>query len=988
METDKPIDIKALEDAIILFYGATSIHQSEAHDWLNAAQHSFAAWSFSWDLMQPGKSQEVQFYGATTLHAKLMKHWHELPKDSHEQLKQKLLETIVQFGGGPKVVLIRLCISLSAFIVHMLREEWPTAIEDVCNTFQNQQLPNLDRNTQTCVMMEVLLGIPEETNAIYTSVTRASLRGEVKKRAPFVLQIVENFLLSKCSSDEMLHENDMSTLTRATKCASAWIKNGNVPIDSCHTLVPCLLKLINKCYWPNAKPSSVDDDGCMSGDENELAESCLEALQTIVVQQNAERYSNTAVGFIRQFLRELSPITKYEWRPNNLNEDISVGIYSLMISSIECHSRFLLTALTVDNSEYKELFSELIAMCLECTSKPGVYPVEESCSTLVMGFWYMLQDEVLTTENVEDREKCIKTLKPLYKVLATILVRKSQLPDEVSIEKWSSDDLETFRCYRQDISDTLVYCFDVLHNELLHVLISLLDESIMIIQSNPANWIQLEASLFSFYSVVEHIDATEQIAIPKLMGVLKDIPYEKLNEKLLGTALETIGAYCEWLRDNPTYIPSAIELLVRGLNSSMASQATLGLKDLCRECQPQLKPYAEYLLNACQQSFNSMQLKNTESVRLMFSVGKIMSMLPPENILPCLDKMISPCFEELCSLCEAGQTTESAKIRTLYCIQMISTIFLSLNTKVSDANSDSEHQLQQQHPNSPQPLLIVMQKTMPIFSKVVEIWIKEESVIEAICNALRQSIINLLTDFKPMLQDTCCLIMSIMQTQRLAPAVDISKTCYLHFYREDDSKEIMRQLFIQMCLFHIKEFEVTNFSFISDLVETFFSSCSQIVKKNPLVFASPEIDCNKLLHYATIAMKMSVLGALKAAVQFISHFVAQSRGYPPMMAAVLDSRCGGENIICTALMCIAATTPRFLVEHFADLFLSINKKYPQELIVWLQIFQRAEFPSNTISPEEKSQFVKNVIKEKVNKRLLQSHIREFAVRSRGLIENV
>lgn len=44
----------------------------------------------------------------------------------------------------------------------------------------------------------------------------------------------------------------------------------------------------------------------------------------------------------------------------------------------------------------------------------------------------------------------------LYKQLTKILVRKAQQPDESSIDKWSLDDLEAFRCYREDISDTLV----------------------------------------------------------------------------------------------------------------------------------------------------------------------------------------------------------------------------------------------------------------------------------------------------------------------------------------------------------------------------------------------------------------------------------------------------------------------------------------------------------------------------------------------------
>lgn len=47
---------------------------------------------------------------------------------------------------------------LSAFIVNMI-SEWPTAIADVVNTFQNQQLPNVNENTQIWIMMEVLCGV-------------------------------------------------------------------------------------------------------------------------------------------------------------------------------------------------------------------------------------------------------------------------------------------------------------------------------------------------------------------------------------------------------------------------------------------------------------------------------------------------------------------------------------------------------------------------------------------------------------------------------------------------------------------------------------------------------------------------------------------------------------------------------------------------------------------------------------------------------------
>lgn len=58
----------------------------------------------------------MQFFGAITLHSKLLKHWHEVPPANREELKLKILETIVLFAGGPKLVLNRLCMSVSELV--------------------------------------------------------------------------------------------------------------------------------------------------------------------------------------------------------------------------------------------------------------------------------------------------------------------------------------------------------------------------------------------------------------------------------------------------------------------------------------------------------------------------------------------------------------------------------------------------------------------------------------------------------------------------------------------------------------------------------------------------------------------------------------------------------------------------------------------------------------------------------------------------------
>lgn len=81
----------------------------------------------------------------------------------------------------------------------------------------------------------------------------------------------------------------------------------------------------------------------------------------------------------------------------------------------------------------------------------------------------------------------------------------------------------------------------MIHDGLLDILSVILDESILALQADAMNWTQFEACVFAFYSIAEQVYSHEHKNIPKLMRVLNEIPYEKMNEKLLGTALETLG---------------------------------------------------------------------------------------------------------------------------------------------------------------------------------------------------------------------------------------------------------------------------------------------------------------------------------------------------------------------------------------------------------------------------------------------------------------
>lgn len=115
-----------------------------------------------------------------------------------------------------------------------------------------------------------------------------------------------------------------------------------------------------------------------------------------------------------------------------------------------------------------------------------------------------------------------------------------------SDDNWSLDDREIFRCYRQDIADTFIYCYVVLNIEMMDILNTKLNEALHKGSSNGSSqsikWNEVETILHAFGAISESIES-QNVYMPKLMKIINEIPYEKFNVKVLDTALDTVGKY-------------------------------------------------------------------------------------------------------------------------------------------------------------------------------------------------------------------------------------------------------------------------------------------------------------------------------------------------------------------------------------------------------------------------------------------------------------
>ncbi|CAG9822072.1 unnamed protein product [Phaedon cochleariae] len=275
------------------------------------------------------------------------------------------------------------------------------------------------------------------------------------------------------------------------------------------------------------------------------------------------------------------------------------------------HSNYFEQDSSVGNEGEERISFTLLNSILKCSSLPGLYPIDESSSTLTFGFWYTLQDDIISLDSSECTQLML-TIKPYYRDLVCIMLTKSMFPS-VDDNSWSLDDKEVFRCYRQDIADTFMYCYAVLNLEMLDILNTKLNESleeaVTSERNGPIQWNRVETVLHAFGAVAESIEY-ENLYLPKLMNTIKDIPFNNVHVRVMATALETVGAYSEWLMDHPYLLENVFPLILSGLaNPEVSTSATMALKDITHNCQKYLTPFADHILITSQSSSTTSSLE-------------------------------------------------------------------------------------------------------------------------------------------------------------------------------------------------------------------------------------------------------------------------------------------------------------------------------------------------------------------------------------------
>nr|XP_019966808.1 PREDICTED: importin-13-like [Paralichthys olivaceus] len=947
-ESPVELTVENVEAALCqLYFDPDMERKNVAQKWLTQAQGSTQAWQFCWALLSPDKLPEVQFFGASTLHTKISRHWSDLPPDQHETLRMQLLSHILHFSLGPKMVLTRLCVSLASMALNLIPQAWAHPVADMVRAFQPQKPTfeggsgaeaSQDPHAHCLALLELLTVLPEEfQSSRLAQARRTQLRGALAAEWAVVCPMLRQLLQSQDSSNQVKE--------KVLRCLSSWVAL-DVPLGESH-------ELVQDCFAALSNP--------------ELFDTAVETIVNALSQPDCQRYTDALVNLMPLVLG-LHDQLKTAAQDGDM--ETSHGICRIAVAMGETHSRVLL-----EQVDHWQEYLALVNMILYCTGIPGHYPVTETTSSLTLTFWYSLQDDILSFEE-EKQAVYLQVYRPVYFQLVDVLLQKSHYPSQEEFTSWSSDDKEQFRIYRVDISDTLMYVYEMLGAELLSNLYDRLGRQLMDPQQS-AIWQDTEALLFGFQSIAETIDVNYSDVIPGLIGLIPRINIS--NVMLADTVMYTIGSLAEWLADHPVMLGGILPMVLQGLGKAELSVSSIStLKRICRECRQDLSPYAEDILSVSQDALIKEIHKSSQCMWLMQALGFLLSALPADEILARLHSLITPHIQRLDTLAQ-HEPDPTNKQSIVHILGMMSSLFttLDINRQADDLEGTSSPRLTP----SQNPVVVVLQQVFTLIQTILSKWLDDPEVVEAVCGVFDKSVRTLLHDFGPMVSQLSEMLGQIYSAYPQASALDLARQMVHIFAGEEHHSSNIRGLSEVLTTATLLIFQQGPRDH-PDIAESFMHLHAQILKRKPDLYLSDQLDKKAVFYCGILSLKFPETPTVKAASLFFTELLPRCKDMP-CLSEVLQR--DGKLLTETILQAVGGDSPRSLTEHFSEVLLSLNRHCPALLSQWLkETLQSPGFPSAQVSTEQKHTFTQQLLREQTNKRRVKEVVKEFSLLCRGL----
>ena len=316
-------------------------------------------------------------------------------------------------------------------------------------------------------------------------------------------------------------------------------------------------------------------------------------------------------------------------------------------------------------------------------------------------------------------------------------------------------------------------------------------------------------------------DSEEEEANPLLsmfLAKLPVIPFHN-NTRVISTALDCIGGFSDWLAMHPQLLPHVTPIVTSALtNPELSLAATMALKDISRDCTDSMKPYAEQVISSIQQSLASNSLAMGECVRLMYPLGKMLSLMNPHEILPRLEPVLACHMAALDHLSKAPPD-QNNKNRIIFILKLLTMLFTTLDIARRDDDQPESEVRPAVDPGSgekvEQPVLVILTQLLPVYQQLCSQYTTDPDITEAVCSNLKQGVSTLQDDIRPLTQQVLTLSLLCYRASPQPAALELCKQFFIMYGRETGMVDPLRELLSE--LVNISLANIRNSAIISGL---------------------------------------------------------------------------------------------------------------------------------------------------------------------------
>ncbi|KAG0332331.1 hypothetical protein BG004_001301, partial [Podila humilis] len=647
-----------VEEVIQQFYSSQDpSYQKSAQEYLHNLQKEGFAWDLASHLLS-SSNENSQFFGAHTYQVKISRDWQTIPEDRVEWMRGELIRWLVRFSQGPAFIRTKLCLALSVYAMRSVPTHWTDFIASVYQDLRsrvNQHSVDgvfMSQQAMEITLLEFLTIIPEELGRV---------------------EIEPNLLLGSSGASK----------SKALICLRSWVQYG-ISFD---ILQPILGLVLN---------ALVDD---------ETFDAAADVWSEIMASKAAARHQDTICeGLMPCFASEWAKAKHLE-AVQTENEDIGKNLCQLLSTFGDNFSDWIAAKfLRPDIMVYLE-------MMMGFAGFPGYYAEDETISDSTLNFWYMLQEslselpsedsgsgegdddddgpqtgqqQVLSTISSASSivgldQQSVQTIKKtslhIYTRLVNVLRKKLEFPPQAEWLTWTRDIRQEFAGHRQEIADTLINSYHVLHHRILFQLIETcavqldqMQEASSTQSSENKNLegvlVQLEATLYCIKALSEVVPHTENSQLPRFFS---DQIFGRLPSTIIcrarETALSLVGAYSDWFKIHPTYLLPALNFVIPALQvPQLAPYAAKALKSICDTCRESLVDAIDAFMNV----FANVEGAIDSSIKgsVVYSIATVIQTLPVERSIRPMAGLLGDIFRASNECLEARRTVvESRNVR-------------------------------------------------------------------------------------------------------------------------------------------------------------------------------------------------------------------------------------------------------------------------------------------------------------------------------------